>query len=329
MGFEISCDVLLDRKLPFMRAISNVVLAICLASVPLTNRLVAEQADEVINLWPGEVPGEKMNVGAEADMTKDTDDLIAGRRIIKLGNVSVPQAHVYLPPENLRTGASVVICPGGGFTILAWDLEGTEVAQWLNTQGVAAVVLKYRVPTRTQNPAWMAPTQDAQRAMSLIRSNANKWKLDKAKVGILGFSAGGATAVKATLADKRYYDAIDDADKEDYLPNRSILIYAGGLPDDTEAATLNKFNISDKTPPIFMVHAYDDFVPVKGTANFLLALKQKNVSTELHVYDAGGHGYGLRERADQPVTTWPKPCEDWLRRGGWIFDSTKLPPKKN
>jgi acetyl esterase/lipase len=294
----------------------------------LSNRLAAEQPDEIINLWPGDAPGEKMNVGAEADMTKDSDELIAGRRIIKLGNVSTPQAHVYLPPVNLRTGASVVICPGGGFSILAWDLEGTEVAQWLTTQGVAAIVLKYRVPTRTQNPAWMAPTQDAQRAISLVRNRADEWHLDKAKVGILGFSAGGSTAVKATLADKRYYDAVDDADKEDFLPNRSILIYSGGLPEDSQPATLEKFKITEKTPPVFMVHAFDDFISVKGPANMLAALKQAGVSTELHVYDAGGHGYGLRERSDQPVTTWPKPCEDWLRRGGWIFDSTKLPPRK-
>ena len=107
--------------------------------------------------------------------TKDTDKLIAGHRIIKLGNVTSPEAHVYLPPKNKQTGAAVVICPGGGFSILAWALEGTEVAQWLNTLGVAGIVLKYCVPTRDQDPRWKAPVQDTQRTMSLVRHNAKKW----------------------------------------------------------------------------------------------------------------------------------------------------------
>ena len=282
---------------------------------------LAEQADFVINLWPNDPPGEKMAVGPEQDMTKDTDKLIAGRRIIKLGNVTTPQAHVYLPPVNIRTGASVVICPGGGFSILAWDLEGTEVAQWLTTQGITAVVLKYRVPTRSQEPNWLAPTQDAQRTMSLVRSRADEWKLDRSKVAILGFSAGGTAAVRASLAEKRLYDPIDKADEQACLPDRSILIYSGGLPGDMEASTLKSMNITEKSPPVFLAHAYDDFVPVQGAANMLLAMKKVGVPAELHIYDAGGHGYGLRSQHKLPVTTWIKPCEDWLRRAGWIFDS--------
>ena len=282
----------------------------------------AEQADFVINLWPNDPPGEKMTVGPEQDLTKDTDKLIAGRRIIKLGNVKTPQAHVYLPPINIRTGASVVICPGGGFSILAWDLEGTEVAQWLTTQGITAVVLKYRVPTRNQEPSWLAPTQDAQRTISLIRSRADEWKLDRNKVAILGFSAGGTAAVRASLAEKRLYDPIDKADEEACLADRSILIYSGGLPGDIEASTLKTMNITEKSPPVFLVHAFDDFVPVQGAANMLLAMKKVGVPAELHIYDAGGHGYGLRSQNKLPVTMWNKPCEDWLRRAGWIFDST-------
>ena len=282
----------------------------------------AEQADFVINLWPNDPPGEKMTVGPEQDMTKDTDRLIAGRRIIKLGNVKTPQAHVYLPPINIRTGASVVICPGGGFSILAWDLEGTEVAQWLTTQGITAVVLKYRVPTRNQEPSWLAPTQDAQRTISLVRSRADEWKLDRSKVAILGFSAGGAAAVRASLAETRLYDPIDKADEEACLPDRSILIYSGGLPGDIEASTLKMMNITEKSPPVFLAHAYDDFVPVQGAANMLLAMKKVGVPAELHIYDAGGHGYGFRSEHKLPVTMWNKPCEDWLRKAGWIFDST-------
>jgi acetyl esterase/lipase len=297
-------------------------IAISLLGIPQLTH--GERPDHVITLWPNNPPGQKMDVGPERDFTKDTDDLIAGRRIIKLGNVTSPEAHVFLPPVNVRTGASVVICPGGGFSILAWDLEGTEVAQWLNKLGIAGIVLKYRVPTRGQNPRWMAATQDTQRTVSLVRHHAKEWEIDTEKVAVLGFSAGGVAAVKTTLAKDRYYDAVDEADKASFRPNRSILIYAGGLPRGPEATGDDKNTkndedlITSETPPVFMVHAFDDFVPVEGTANMLLAMKKANVSCELHVYESGGHGYGLRKRADQPVTYWTEPCEAWLRRAKWV-----------
>ena len=289
---------------------------------------VGQTPDEILTIWPGKPPGEPIDAGPEQDFTKDTDKLIAGRRIIKLGNVTSPEAHVFLPPVNIRTGASVVICPGGGFSILAWDLEGTEVAQWLNTLGVAGIVLKYRVPTRDQNPRWKAATQDTQRTVSLVRHHASQWRLDRDKVAVLGFSAGGMAALKTSLAKDRYYDALDAADKQSFHPNRSILIYAAGFPkgigepDEKSQTEHNTWASEDvvtsAAPPVFMVHAYDDFVPVQGTANMLLAMKKANVHCELHVYESGGHGYGLRKRADQPVTNWTQPCEAWLRRANWI-----------
>lgn len=289
--------------------------------------LRAETADHVVKLWPGKPPGEVMNVGAEQDFTKDTDALIAGRRIIKLGNVSTPEAHVYLPPANKHTGAAVVICPGGGFSILAWDLEGTEVAQWLNTLGVAGIVLKYRVPTRDQNPRWLASTQDTQRTLSLVRHNAKDWGIDPSKVAVLGFSAGGMAAFKTTVAKQRHYDKVDEADEASCHPDRSILIYAAGLPREAPAETDESTSdpnqsqadqITKEMPPVFMVHTFDDFVPVAGTANLLLAMKKAQVPCELHVYESGGHGYGLRQRSDQPVTSWTTPCAAWLRKAGWI-----------
>ena len=288
----------------------------------------AEKPDDVIKIWPVKPPGAAIDVGPEKDFTKDTDRLIAGRRIIKLGNVTVPEAHVYLPPANKRTGAAVVICPGGGFSILAWDLEGTEVAQWLNTLGVAGIVLKYRVPTREQDPRWMPATQDTQRTLSLVRHNAKQWKIDPEKVAVLGFSAGGMAAYKTTVAPKRYYDQVDEVDREPFKPNRSILIYAAGLPEapptDAEKETTKGGDkvadnaITSEMPRVFMVHAFDDFVPVQGTANLLLAMKKAEVPCELHVYDSGGHGYGLRKHPDQPVTHWTEPCEAWLRRAEWV-----------
>ena len=288
----------------------------------LSDRADAETQDHVIKIWPGDPPGKTMEVGPEQDFTKDTDSLIAGRRVIRLGNVRTPEAHVYLPPASVRTGASVVICPGGGFSILAWDLEGTEVAQWLNTLGIAGIVLKYRVPTRDHDPRWLLVAQDTQRTISLVRQHAKEWGLDAQKVAALGFSAGGMAVVKTSLAAKRYYDPMDKADEHSYLPNRAILIYAGGMPGgnpgDPGSAQGAEDPITEKTPPMFIVHAFDDFVPAAGAANMLLALKRANVPSELHLYDTGGHGYGLRRVNDRPVTTWTEPCEAWLRRAGWL-----------
>jgi acetyl esterase/lipase len=304
-------------------------LLVVAALVTELPRVNADQPDHIIDLWPGKPPGDSRTLEPERDMTKESDKLIAGRRIIKLGNVSIPQAHVYLPPVNRRTGASVVICPGGGFSILAWDLEGTEVAQWLNTLGVAAIVLKYRVPTRDQESRWLAPVQDAQRTVSLVRHHSKSWQLDADKVGVLGFSAGGLTAVKISLTNKRFYTPVDVADETPFRPNRAILIYAAGLPttagqsgnesgsEDGQTAE-HEDTVTPESPPMFIAHAFDDFVPVEGTANLLLALKRVGVASELHVYDAGGHGYGLRTRSDLPVTNWTAPCEAWLRRAEWI-----------
>jgi acetyl esterase/lipase len=191
------------------------------------------------------------------------------------------------------------------------------VAQWLNTLGVAGIVLKYRVPTRDQEPHWMAPAQDAQRTISLVRHHADEWGVEADKVAALGFSAGGMAVVKTALAAKRYYDPIDDIDQASFRPDRAILIYSAGLPSDHETGE-EELAVTEATPPMFMVHAFDDFVPVAGTANMLLALRRAGVASELHIYDAGGHGYGLRRRDDMPVTTWTEPCAAWLRRAGWV-----------
>ncbi|MCU0711291.1 MAG: alpha/beta hydrolase [Pirellula sp.] len=290
----------------------------------------AEKPDYVIDIWPSAPPGESMDVGEEADFTKDTDKLIAGRRIIKLGNVKTPQAHVYLPPANLRNGASVVVCPGGGFSILAWDLEGTEVAQWLCSRGIAAVVLKYRVPTRTQSPAWLAPAQDLQRTLAIVRSNPKDWMLDPNKVGTLGFSAGGSTVVHAAFSAKRLYEPADKVDEETYVPNRVMLIYSGGLPESGQSESTvpseskMAWQLTKDSPPIFMIHTFDDFVPVLGTTNLFEMAKKSGVSTELHIFDAGGHGYGLRHDPAFPVTKWHHLCSDWLKRAGWIDPNNEL-----
>ena len=275
------------------------------------------EAHTVIDLWPDTPPGPAREVGDEQDFTKDTDKLIAGRRIIKLGNVSVPQAHVYLPAEDKRSGAAVIVCPGGGDSILAWDLEGTEVADWLNSHGIAAIVLKYRVPTREQEQTWLAPVQDAQRTLSLTRQRAKEWGLDTDRIGILGFSAGGDAAARTALADQRHYEPIDAADEIPCNANAAMLIYPGYLVNRDRTALRDDLKVTEDSPPMFLAHAFDDGVPAESSVLMFAALKDAGVPSELHVYDAGGHGYGLREVDEFPVTTWHHSCAAWLKRNGW------------
>ncbi|HEV7225663.1 MAG TPA: alpha/beta hydrolase [Pirellulales bacterium] len=293
-------------------------------SLASTREAPAAEPAAVLDLWPEKPPGEARDIGPEQDFTKPEDKLIAGRKIIKLGNVSVPQMHVYLPPKERRNGAAAVVCPGGGFQILAWDLEGTEAAEWLNSLGVAAIVLKYRVPKASQDAPWSAAVQDAQRAMSIARGKAAEWDIDPDRLGVLGFSAGGLTAARlAAQHDQRAYDAADEFDRAPFRPAFAVLIYPGGMLDDKSGALKSDFTIGEATPPTFIVHAEDDPVSCENSVQLFSALKKAGVRSELHVYDAGGHGYGLRPQKEFPVTAWPKACEAWLARGGWLKSTNK------
>ncbi len=194
-----------------------------MAACVLTSGLSAREPDVVVNVWPGKPPGAQIE-GEEIDTTKPDGNKIAGKRLIRLGNVSTPTISVFKAPKEKNTGAAVVICPGGGYHILAWDLEGTEVAEWLNTIGVTGIVLKYRVPTRRLDPKWLSPLMDSQRAMSVVRSRAKEWGIEANKIGVLGFSAGGNLAgLTATMFNDRKYEAIDKVDKVSARPDVSSM----------------------------------------------------------------------------------------------------------
>ncbi len=275
----------------------------------------------VLNLWPGTPPGETKALPAEADLTKPEDKLIAGRRIIKLGNVSTPQIAVYRPEPAKDCGAAVVICPGGGHHILAYDLEGTEVAEWLNTLGVTGIVLKYRVPFRDPERRWSAAVQDAQRAMSLVRTHAAEWKLDPQRIGICGFSAGGQTAaLTSLLSQNRQYPETDESDKPSSRPDFAILVYTGGLLEKGDEKLLDVVQVTKDAPPMFLVHAFDDPVSVQNSLLLASALRKAAVSAEVHLYFTGGHGYGLRPTTEA-VTHWPERAGQWLRERGWLTRS--------
>ena len=271
----------------------------------------------VLALWPGTPPGDKEILPEERDTTKPTDDLVAGKRLIRLGNVSKPTISVYQAPAEKRTGAAVVVCPGGGYHILAMDLEGTEVCDWLNSIGVTAVLLKYRVPARTGMPSHAAAQQDAQRAMGLVRAHANEWGIDTNKLGMLGFSAGGnLAALSCNQWESRSYTPLDAADSQSCRPDFALLIYPAYLTQTDKGDQLApEMNVTSNTPPTFMVMAEDDPVRVENVLFYSAALKKQKVPFELHVYPSGGHGYGLRA-TKQLVTTWPQRATEWLRSRG-------------
>lgn len=273
-----------------------------------------------ISLWPDKPPGETATFPAEADTTKPDGDLIAGRRVIRLGNVSSPTIAVYRPDKVKDTGAAVIVCPGGGYSILAMDLEGTEVCEWLNSIGVTGVLLKYRVPVGEGKHPRTAPLQDVQRALGLVRHQATQLGIDPHRIGVLGFSAGGHLAANlSNNHDTRSYPIVDDADRTSCRPDFCVLIYPGSLTvKDKNDAVAPELSISaPKTPPTFLVMAEDDGVRVENPIFYYLALKNAKVSAEMHLYPKGGHGYGLR-RTEIAVTSWPDRLADWMRTSGWL-----------
>lgn len=301
---------------PLLRHLVSGSLALTLAATVFA----ADSSLLTINLWPGTPPGdENVKLPPEGDLTKPEDPLIAGRRIIKLGNVSTPLIEIHRPPAGKANGAAVIVCPGGGHYILAWDLEGTEVAAWLNSLGITAVVLKYRVPSRTrETKPWQAAVQDAQRAMRIVRANSAEWGIDPERIGMLGFSAGGSTAaLVATMYRESHYPATDETDRISARPDFVLLVYSGGLYDTGKKRLHEHVVVPDDAPPFFFVHTWDDNVSVQNTLLFASALKEKNIPASVHVYPDGGHGYGLRPTAE-PVTTWPARAEEWMRRAGLL-----------
>lgn len=266
-----------------------------------------------LDLWPHGAPGAQSNAGAEVDTTTAKDRLVAGKPVIRLGNVSTPTLTVYSPKQK-NTGAAIVVFPGGSYHILAIDLEGTEVCDWLNSAGITCVLVKYRVPDSGPYPKSSAALQDAQRALGIVRTHAAEWHIDPARIGVLGFSAGAhLSAALSTHFEQRLYDAIDEADKVSCRPDFAVIVYPGYLAlSEQNFAPNAEIHVTEKTPPSFIVQAEDDPVHVENSTVYFLALKNANVPAEMHLYANGGHGYGLR-RTELPITEWPKLVETWLQ----------------
>jgi len=280
---------------------------------------LADSTRTTTEVWPGKPPGE---VGSVAEETAKTVTQPDGTTVVaSLTNVSKPTLTVCRPEDAKNTGVAVLVFPGGGYTNLAWDHEGEQVARWLNSIGVTAALLKYRVPRREGTPKENPPIQalmDAQRAISLVRSKAADWGVDPKRIGVLGFSAGGHLAAwSATSFDKRAYDQIDQSDQASCRPDFAVMIYPGMLVKRDTAELSPTIRLTPQTPPCFFAHAGDDRVSPENSVMMYLALKRVGVPAELHIYASGGHGFGMRPTG-KPAATWPQRCEDWLRDIGIV-----------
>ena len=279
-------------------------------------------------IWPGPAPDAQPSAGPETVGT-DTTSPVAGRPVVFIRNVSRPTMTVY-SPTGKNTGAAVVVFPGGGYEILAIDLEGTEVCDWLTSRGITCVLLKYRVPYSGMH--WeerckcqvkpKAPTalEDAQRTVGLVRFHAAEYHMDPHKIGVLGFSAGGhLSADISTHFDRRLYPAVDAADKESCRPDFAVVLYPGHLWIDEARFELNPdIRVSRQTPPTFLLQAENDYVDnVNQALVYYIALKNAGVPAEMHLYAEGGHAFGLRP-TKYPITRWPGLVEKWLAAIGMI-----------
>lgn len=283
----------------------------------------------VLKIWPDKIPGAIENTSVKEDTVK----LDNGQ--IRIKTVTDPTITIYFPEKEKATGAAVVICPGGGYGRLSIDHEGYFIAKWLNELGITGVVLKYRLPSDLimQNKS-IGPLQDVQEAIRIVRRNGANWNLDNLKIGIIGFSAGGHLA---STASTHFAEKVYECDETSARPDFAILIYPvismnkeithggsrtnllGENPDSKLVEYFsNELQVTKETPPTFLIHASDDkTVPVLNSINYFLSLKKNEVPSELHIFEKGGHGFGLAKNRDTE-SQWPKMCEQWLILRGII-----------
>lgn len=282
----------------------------------------------VVELWPGKVPDEVGNIGPERvrmapGLDRKQVEVTQPTRLIT--DVSRPAVTVCRPARARENGTAVLICPGGGYWDLYWELEGEEVAAWLNSQGITGIILKYRVPRGQDDvkgePA-RRPLQDAQRAVSLVRSKASQWGINPQRIGVIGFSAGGHLAIAtATRFDKRTYEPQDEIDGVSCRPDFAILAYPGYLKAKDKDAVSPAISIPAGTPPVFLAHGDEDIIsPPANSVYLYLALKKAGIPAELHLYAQSAHDFGIRTN-DHPCSAWTTACQEWLRHQGFVPSS--------
>ncbi|MFK7766258.1 MAG: alpha/beta hydrolase [Mariniblastus sp.] len=287
------------------------------------------QEKQEIKIWPNGLPEGSVQLDA-----KKIEQLKAKEAVHDRGHklyVDSPTLTIYPAPAKNANGCAVVVCPGGGYNVLAWKHEGLELAEWFNSIGVTAFVLKYRVPRRIPNNIHWEPMQDVQRAIRLVRHDAKKYKIDPSRIGVLGFSAGGhLTVMSGVQYETKCYEPTDEADLKSARPDFICPIYAAYLADgykDNKAELGPLVTVNENTPPTFMAVTWDDTMRGAQAALLFSRLKENNVVAELHAYSVGGHGYGIRE-SDKPVSGWHHHLEAWMKVSGFLdADSKPKEPK--
>ncbi|WP_020530587.1 alpha/beta hydrolase [Flexithrix dorotheae] len=305
----------------------KIIFKLIIITIILTNSFnsIGQNSGDSLFLWPDGAPG---------SIDFELNEIHQVNGILRVRQVSQPTIQLFLPEKEKATGAAVVICPGGGYGILAIDHEGFQIAKWLNSFGVAGIVLKYRLPDdRIMEDKTIGPLMDAQQAIRMVRQNADKWNIDPEKVGIMGFSAGGHLAA---TAGTHFNDIVGGiTDKTSVRPDFNILIYPVvsfkegvghmgsrrnliGQTNDFNLVSKysNELHITEATPPTFLVHSRDDkAVPVQNSIRFYEALLKYDTPSEMHLYNKGGHGYGLG-REGTTTLSWPDRCAAWLKEIG-------------
>lgn len=269
-------------------------------------------AQQTMLLWPKGNPEPSKMVGPEIDPTTDANRMVSGKVTVRVTNVSRPSLTVYAPPAGKNTGAAAVVLPGGAYIRLAYNIEGTEVCQWLNSLGMTCVLVKYRVPEEGHFPANTEDLEDAQQAMRMTREHAAAWHVDPQKIGVIGFSAGAHLAV-ALSTHPDFQGKNVPASEVDARPDFQMVIYPGWLTDPKEPVKVDPALAPDsKVPPTFLVQAENDYTAhVENVLVYFLALKNAHVPAELHVYTLGGHGFGMR-KTELPISDWGELAEKWL-----------------
>jgi acetyl esterase/lipase len=296
-------------------------LAILLLAMGAVTRVAAAEPLTVV-LWPDKTPGD-VGIKGEEKSRIHPSPIVGPTKLIT--NVTKPTLTIFRPTKETNTGTAMIICPGGGYWDLYWELEGEEVAAWLNSIGVTGIILKYRVPRRPGEPRGEPPPGplfDAQRAVSLVRSRAAEWSIDPRRIGMVGFSAGGHLALAtATSFEQRTYARIDAVDDVSSRPDFAVLCYSGFLKAKEKDELWPGLRIPATTPPVLLTHTSDDNISSSENSAFMyLALKRAGIPAELHIYATGDHDFGVRQNGKLPAS-WTQLCVNWLRS----FDLLKAP----
>ncbi|MDR1676175.1 MAG: alpha/beta hydrolase [Tannerella sp.] len=270
--------------------------------------------EKTVRLFPEGAPGDTTMSEEVAD---ESGKRVAGETVLRITNVSEPTVTIYEPSEEVANGSAVIVCPGGGYSLLAYDLEGDEVCLWLNELGITAILLKYRVPQPSGQKKHEAPLQDLQRAVSYVRAKASELNIDPDRIGVMGFSAGAHLSVMACNSfDRRTYPPVDEADRASCRPNFCLLVYPAYI-DGGNFRLAPEIQVSPQTPPTMLIQTDDDRPFINSSLFYYYALKEAGVPVWMHLYHRGGHGYGLRDTG-AVVNSWPDRAEDWFREIGVI-----------